>query len=281
MPFPISWLKERLVHAHAEGRLAHAYLIHADPPGDLRQTFTEIADALLQADSSRHPDVHLLQPESKSRRIRVEQVRELEHLLQLKSLHRGLKIAGVIHAERMCLPPAEAANAFLKTLEEPPEHCLILLLTHRPSEMLPTIMSRCLRVQVLPNRQHAVNSELLDWCTAWMEVKGSPADRALIRSNLLLKLWASTRERIESETPQPDGMEDSTWEALVQSRLLQERDDCLAQLIHFIWDHKRDDTRGTALMACSALEELRAALARNLNPALATTRCLLVMEGLI
>ncbi len=64
-----------------------------------------------------HPDVHMVQPESKSRRIVIDQIRELEHSIQRKPLLASSKVAIIHDADRL---QPQAANAFLKTLEEPP-----------------------------------------------------------------------------------------------------------------------------------------------------------------
>ncbi|MDR2462933.1 MAG: hypothetical protein LBD30_04035, partial [Verrucomicrobiales bacterium] len=120
MPFTANWIEERLRHAQQENRLAHAYLLVGDDLDQLRALFMRLANQLLGADADAHPDLHIIQPESKSRRLTVEQIRHLEQQLQLKARQSKIKVAGIVAADRMCLGSAEAANAFLKTLEEPP-----------------------------------------------------------------------------------------------------------------------------------------------------------------
>ncbi len=112
-------------------------------------------------------DVHLAEPESKSRRIVIEQIRELENALRLRAASvadndnvggslfggddeapaRTRKVVILRDADRL---QPQAANAFLKTLEEPPDHSLLLLLTAQPEAMLDTILSRCIRVPLRP-----------------------------------------------------------------------------------------------------------------------------------
>ncbi len=87
--------------------------------------------------------MHLIEPESKSRRIVTEQIREFEHSLQMRSLLGGRKVGVIVDADRL---NEQAANAFLKTLEEPPGHTHFLLLTSLPEQMLETILSRCLEI---------------------------------------------------------------------------------------------------------------------------------------
>jgi DNA polymerase-3 subunit delta' len=61
-----------------------------------------------------------------------------------------LKVALILEAEWMCIQQAESANAFLKTLAEPPDHSLLLPTSDRLEALLPTIRSRCLTFPVIP-----------------------------------------------------------------------------------------------------------------------------------
>ncbi len=140
----------RLERSLEHGRLAHAYLF-AGPPGSGKETAarwlaqslncedagTDRAvagcgrcDACRRVAEGVHPDVYWVRPESKSRRITVERVRLFEESIRLKSGSGGIKIGVLIDAD--CLTD-QAANAFLKTLEEPPSQTVILLLTGPPS----------------------------------------------------------------------------------------------------------------------------------------------------
>ena len=78
--------------------------------------------------------------------IRIEQVRDVQAALRYR-VERGKKVVVVDQAEKLI--PA-AANAFLKTLEEPPADSIIILITSRAPELLPTILSRCHRVNFSP-----------------------------------------------------------------------------------------------------------------------------------
>ena len=122
-----------------------------------------------------HPDFRRLEPEALAResavepeeggeaptkrgkpslQIRIEQVRELDGFLNVGS-HRGrLRVALVHPAEDM---NPNAANALLKGLEEPPEGAVFLLVSHRPSQLLPTIRSRCVALAVpIPPQEAAL-----------------------------------------------------------------------------------------------------------------------------
>ena len=98
-----------------------------------------------------HPDFRILQPESEteeveagkkaSRQISVDQIRSLSDFMGM-SAHQGGRRVVIIHpAEAM---NTNAANALLKSLEEPPSGLLFILVTHKPQGLLPTIVSRCL-----------------------------------------------------------------------------------------------------------------------------------------
>ena len=136
---------EYLGRAHAAGRLGHAYLlVGGEAAFDLAR---QLAALVVRADAARvltHPDVHVIEPESKSRRISIEQVRVLENALRLRaSADGGRKVGLLREADRLT---TQAANAFLKTLEEPPADCLLLLLSAQPESLMETILSRCVKV---------------------------------------------------------------------------------------------------------------------------------------
>ena len=97
--------------------------------------------------------VRIVRPEMKSRRISVKQMRELEKSMYQSAAKDRWKVGVVLEADRMGV---EAENAFLKTLEEPPNNCLLLLITSRPERLLPTILSRCVQ---LPLITHAEREE--------------------------------------------------------------------------------------------------------------------------
>jgi len=96
-----------------------------------------------------HPDLMLLQPEPDKYGIGVDQVRRLIDLMHLTSHQKGSKIAVICPAQALSI---SAANALLKTLEEPPPGSLLVLISDLPSQLPPTIVSRCqqLRVTVPP-----------------------------------------------------------------------------------------------------------------------------------
>lgn len=130
-------------------RLAHSLLLHGENLGTLALVAHAIADRLLNDPRQpsqhfppkQHPDFHALRPAGKARQITVEPTRELISKMQVSCTIASRKVAVVYEADRMNI---QAANVFLKTLEEPTASSSILLLTTRPYALLPTIRSRCL-----------------------------------------------------------------------------------------------------------------------------------------
>jgi DNA polymerase III delta' subunit len=137
------------------GRLAQAYVVQA-PPRTAGAAFAEDLAAMLfceagekpcercrgcrQARNRTHPDLFWLEPQKRSRIIAVDQVRDLCRRVSQTSFVGGWRLGVLVGAERM---KEQAANAFLKTLEEPGPRTLFLLLTDSPQFLLPTVRSRC------------------------------------------------------------------------------------------------------------------------------------------
>jgi len=92
------------------------------------------------------PDTHLISP-NKNGKIGIDKIRFLKKWLQRKPYQANKKIAIIQEAEKLTLP---AQNAFLKTLEEPPAHSLLLLTTTNYHLLLPTVVSRCHLIKIKP-----------------------------------------------------------------------------------------------------------------------------------
>lgn len=167
------WAVELLQGSLARGRLSHA-LLFTGPPQVGKTTLALILAAALtcqgetppcgQCRSCRHiahgthPDVRLVEAEGErdGRRgmLRIDQIRELQRAAALAPMEARYKVFVLRELELANLP---AANALLKTLEEPPDHVRLLLTSARPHALLPTIVSRCqvLRLRPLPLAQVA------------------------------------------------------------------------------------------------------------------------------
>jgi DNA polymerase-3 subunit delta' len=111
-------------------------------------------------DHGNHGDVQWVRPESKSRIITIEQIRDLMQTVHLKPTEAEYKVATIVGADRLNV---QAANAFLKTLEEPPPRSVLILLTTEPQRLLDTILSRCLRLTFAGGDGRPADPEFLDW----------------------------------------------------------------------------------------------------------------------
>lgn len=150
-----------LTAAHEAGRLANVYLIYGAPGSGKVALARKLATLILhclETELDAHPDFHNIQPLSKSRRIVIEQVRFLERTLQKRATIGMAKVAVIQDAELLA---PNAANAFLKTLEEPPAGSFLVLLTIQPEGLLPTVLSRCMHVPLYQKgrRKNATPSE--------------------------------------------------------------------------------------------------------------------------
>lgn len=156
--------------AIARGRLAHSLLLHGESLGTLVEVAHAIADRLLNEAGTGfapagHPDCFTLRPSGKMRQISAEATRELITKVQVTGSVGRHKVAIIHEADRMNL---SAANIFLKTLEEPPGHTTLLLLTTHPYALLPTIRSRCLHFRFPVDLSVEKAAEEADWL-AWLD----------------------------------------------------------------------------------------------------------------
>jgi len=172
----LAGLQRSLSEAITTDRLGHAVLIQVDPGlgGDWLATWLAArlfcsapsgvkpcGDCLYcrRVVSGEQPDLMRLSPIEESKEIRIDQVREMAAELALTGHGRGRKVAVITPADRL---NRNAANALLKTLEEPAGSSLLLLVTGESSRLPATVQSRCTRVGVpVPPR-----AELEDWLRA-------------------------------------------------------------------------------------------------------------------
>ncbi|WP_434607099.1 DNA polymerase III subunit delta' [Pseudomonas sp. D2-30] len=153
---------------------AHAYLLHG-PAGIGKRALAErlMASLLCQAPTATnacgecksclllkagsHPDNYVLEPEEADKAIKVDQVRDLVSFVVQTSQMGGRKVVLVEPVESMNI---NAANALLKSLEEPSGDTVLLLVSHQPSRLLPTIKSRCVQ-QACPLPSQAMSLQWL------------------------------------------------------------------------------------------------------------------------
>jgi DNA polymerase III subunit delta' len=167
--------------AFAAGRLPHALLIHEAPGAGGNWLAGWVTQLVLcehpdrapcrqcagcaRVAAGQHPDVIQVGLVEESRQLRIEQVRELAQELALTSHQGGFKVGVLSPADAL---NRFAANALLKTLEEPPPRTLLLLVATQPSRLPPTILSRCQRIRIrAPQRSQAI---------AWLESTRGKAD---------------------------------------------------------------------------------------------------------
>ncbi|MFH0799317.1 MAG: DNA polymerase III subunit delta' [Pseudomonadota bacterium] len=168
---------EELRRALASGRLPNAYLFSGPRGVGKRMTANALAAALActsggadacgacagcrKVAARNHPDVFTVEPEAiqpgwepppgkdkkPSEEIKIEQVRDLQSQLQFHPLEARAKLAVVDEADRMT---EATANSLLKIIEEPPQATHFVLISAAPHALLPTIRSRCRRVEFGP-----------------------------------------------------------------------------------------------------------------------------------
>jgi DNA polymerase-3 subunit delta' len=148
-------VRDFLARAHADGRLSHAYLFLGAPGSGKTEAALALAQLIVcpnggcgNCDECRrvrhrtHPDVRVVEPESASGYL-VEQVRELIEDIPLAPVRGSAKVYILTNVG---LLRREAANALLKTIEEPPRGVSFILIGRTVDSILPTIVSRCQRV---------------------------------------------------------------------------------------------------------------------------------------
>ncbi|MBM3839491.1 MAG: hypothetical protein FJ398_16280 [Verrucomicrobia bacterium] len=193
------------------GRLSHAYLFAGSTLPDLELMAATLAKTLTCADPPRrgasgvaldscdrcmscrkiddgnHADVQWVRPESKSRVITIDQIRELMRTIHLKPLEAASKVAVIVAADRLNI---QAANAFLKTLEEPPSRSTVLLLSTDPERVLETIASRCLRLNFGGEDKFKASGAQIEWLAGFTKQAAGAQKSLLGRYRLLSAILA-------------------------------------------------------------------------------------------
>ena len=168
---------EVLERSLAQNRLGHGILLHGEGLESLEIIVRAIAAHLLETDRDpfEHPDCFILRPSGKARLIKVGKTDENNTMRKLvidiakSSNQGGRKVGIVIDADRM---NPNSANAFLKTLEEPPAGTTLFLLTTRPYDLLDTIRSRCLNFRIPAELETIQHPDWRDWVIAYREWLG-------------------------------------------------------------------------------------------------------------
>jgi len=227
------------------GRPAHGYLL----VGDVRGHALALAERVLtdlftnHVEDRANPDIHWIQPEKKSRIISVQTMRErLLDPMSFTSYQGGWKAGVVVAADRL---NKESANAFLKMLEEPPPRTIFLLLAENPEQLLPTIISRCQRIDLDDARRRTLEEPWHGRLLAILadETLGGIAERAAAGGRLaaiLEELKDRAEELVKEETGDESGPGEETSKdetvALVSARYREFRGDFLALLMSWFRD---------------------------------------------
>ena len=197
---------ELLQRSLERGRLGHAYLFSGPSMDELEVLARMLAQTLncqqpprrgasgmpldccdrclscRKINAENHPDVQWIRPESKTRIITIDQMRELIQAINLKPTEALCKVAVIVAADRLNV---QAANAFLKTLEEPPPKSVIILLTIEPGQILETVLSRCLRLNFTGEQEFAVRDLNADWLAEFGALASGKQKGLLSRYRLL------------------------------------------------------------------------------------------------
>lgn len=216
-PFP--WQSEqwqRVNQQQSQGQLPHALLL-AGPPNIGKRNFARAFGYALLCQSTReglacgeckgcellkaqtHPDFLWLAPEETGKAVKIDQVRQLVETMAQTAQQGGIKVVIVEPAEAM---NRNAANALLKTLEEPTGKALLILISDAPGRLLPTIRSRCQRLEfpVPPLLQTRAWLALRGVDEAKLEAVLTEADgRPLLASELLDGEGFASRQELSAE----------------------------------------------------------------------------------
>jgi DNA polymerase-3 subunit delta' len=196
--------KKILNNALQNSSVAHAYLFYGQEGVGKKKLAIALAKALnckntgsdgacdecescLKIERRTHPDFFYLEPvknspTSREAVIKIEEIRELQKKLAYLPYEGKTKVVVIDSAELMNL---QAANSFLKTLEEPPSATVLILVSSNPQRLLPTLLSRCQRIQF-----HRLS--LSD-------------TRTIIQSNLLALGETMTESELEFHTQRSQG----------------------------------------------------------------------------
>jgi DNA polymerase-3 subunit delta' len=156
-----------LQQAMSSNRIAHAYLFYGMEGIGKRSTALVFAKALncqegrgeacghcsscLKADHGNHPDLRIIEPAGQS--IRVQEIRDIQQQMAFRPFEGGWRTFILVDAEKM---NSIAANALLKTLEEPTPFNIVILVSSRPYRFLLTVLSRCQPLRFNPLTRETV-----------------------------------------------------------------------------------------------------------------------------
>ncbi len=235
---------ELISSAHERGRLAHAFLIsgaHGSGKENLAARVIQLVNGSGKSggtdlfgepipvetpplDELESGWVRIIRPRMKSRQIGVEEIRDLEQTLHLAAPGGACKVGVITGADRM---NDKAANAFLKTLEEPPQNTLLLLLTANPQRLLPTVISRCTRMSLLGGQALLANggAELVSALNAAAARGFGTPLAALHLKAVFASFLAGFREEADTTAKAAEKEEVAAYRDSTDGKWLKERED--------------------------------------------------------
>ena len=207
------WAIELLTHGLQTHKLSHAYLFVGPDQIGKRTLGKALAQAILCTEEQapcgtcrscqliereRHPDVQVIV--SDGDRIKIEAIREMQHLVSLSPVEGPYRIILIPDFDRAT---TSAANALLKTLEEPPSTVILILTATNVEALLPTVVSRC---QIVPFRLLPTTE-----IRAALVNRGIDADKARLLSHLAQGRvgWALAAAEDKSQLETRDEIMDS------------------------------------------------------------------------
>ncbi len=162
--------KKYITNSIRNNKINHAYMFEGIDGIGKNLFAKELGKILINIDNAESsPDYITIEPTGSS--IKIAQIRELQSDIIIKP-HSNYKIYVINKAQKMTV---ESQNALLKTLEEPPEYAIIILITNNKESLLPTIKSRCEIIKFLPISIMELKKYLMD--------RGVDEKRALLLAN--------------------------------------------------------------------------------------------------
>ena len=244
MAFARTTALEFLRRGYEQNRLAHAYLI-TGPLGSGKEIVAAELASLVNGTpvndvfSARAREIFIARPESKSRRIVTAQIRALEHALQMRAANGRRKVAIIFDADRL---QNEAANAFLKTLEEPPKDSLLLLLSALPEALPETILSRCIGIPLASNAKVHGNTEEEKLVKSLQQTARHATWSIQFAYRLAQEfqhLLRAVREEVKFETDNALKQEQSRYKDATDGAWLDEREDYYKALTESLYLQRR------------------------------------------
>ena len=272
-----------IAKAIRDGRPAHGYLVVGGVRGQARDLALAVLRDLFpgvgEEGFKTHPDIHWLYPEKKSRIVSVESVHaKFIDPMEQTSFAGGWKVGILVGADRL---NAAGANAFLKTLEEPPAQTVFLLLTDAPEQLLPTIVSRCQRIDLPDAHEHQLaepwrtnvlgvlsDPSLADQTAAGFVSRAAAAERlAAVLEDIKAKAASEVSAELSASAAEGAELTESEEDALVSSRYREYRRDFLFTLMDFFAKRMRSRPGHVAFRNVDAVEDLARSFDRNMNEA--------------